>query len=901
MTTCDSKFDDMMDEYEALCAAGQTPVLEELCAGDARLAAKLRNAISQLDEFGRRYALSLSSIEGTQNKTLPWQSTNTPLPEQIGNYQVLGLLGQGGQGNVFLCRCQDPPAPVAIKVLGPKATSRLARERFVREKELLAKLRHPGIAQVFDAGMTDLGFGPTPYFVMEYIPGQRLNIYARDEAPSLEKRLGLLVKVSEAISHAHSQGVVHRDLKPGNILIDRWEQPKVIDFGIARVLDNAELAERHDMTIDQPGTLFYMTPEQLTPGMAIDCRSDVYALGVVAFELVTGELPYDVKLDRPWDFPQAIRDELPRPLWRIDRRLPRDLDAILQKALAKEPDRRYSTAGELAADIQRLLEKHPIVARPPSAWYRTRKFVERNRLLVGAVMAVIMALSLGLSGTLRGLRSAQIATEKARMAAADLALDRGDWQTALSHLGSPGDSASAFTTPTKAIRAALNVGEFSSAEKMLKELASRVANHNRGEYLLLSADFQLSKNGDLQQGETLAREALGVGGLSESDKWLAQGLCANNSLDAARYFEKATLADSRNYRAQLSLAVTRFFLGRHEELMVQTAAMDQLFSKEGAAQRLAQVSSVLQGFEIDSTRQNFSFLPGMGLTISVASLLDWSAATSVEPSEGKAMVEELFSALRLQLARKSFLQRFLPKSPKKTTPSRLIAASRHVPAIARAWSEFDEILTTYEELGHCPQDLFARMEAAATSHPEAMFLFSLGTLATELPLTGPEVATKLIRSEEAFSQAVEADAILDQVRIDARVQCVTAQYLLGTDHQTLKADPKMASMARENIRWLLANGKLPTKYATTFSHYALTLGDPKLAAEVAEWLSRKTPNDADARLLVSRARLESGEFPAAIRELDEVLRIKPNYAQAISLRQEVQARATAFVEQITAP
>jgi hypothetical protein len=369
-------------------------------------------------------------------------------------------------------------------------------------------------------------------------------------------------------------------------------------------------------------------------------------------------------------------------------------------------------------------------------------------------------------------------------------------------------------------------------------------------------------------------------------------------VEAAQCFERAVSLDSRNYRAQLSLATARFFLGRHEDLLVQTTAMNQLFSKEDAPQRLAAISSVLMGISVGATP---SFLGKLADgNFPVATILDQSVGAALNDNGGHKLLTDLLTAFRSVKGKpQSLLGRFL--TPKvEPAPQQVLDATRHVPSIARAWTEFDAAVKAYWASGHCTPEIMDRIDRAAGSHPEAMFLFTQGTFALELPAEGPaELLAKLIRSEKAFDQASHADAILTQVQVDARVQVVQAQYTLGTDHQTVKADSKMAAKALENIRWLHENGKLSTKYAVPFSGYALKLGDPHLASDVAKWLVTAEPANLEARVQAGTALLAAGDFTQALRYADEVLAKRADHKTAKELRGKIVSSAMEFAGKLS--
>ena len=334
----------------------------------------------------------------------------------IGRYKVVRVLGEGGMGSVFLAEQDKPTRLVALKVIRPGVASANLLRRFEHEAQVLGRLQHPGIAQIYEAGTADTGEGAQPYFVMEYVRGRSLMEYAQASQLSTRQRLELLVKICDAVQHAHQKGIIHRDLKPGNILVTEEGQPKILDFGVARATDADIQATTIQTDVGQlVGTIPYMSPEQAGGDVTeLDTRSDVYALGVLGYELLAGRLPYELKNKMIHEAVRVIREDDPTPLSSIDRVFRGDVETIITKALQKDRERRYQSAIELRDDISRYLKNLPILARRPSAVYHLQVFVRRNKAAVvagvaiallvvlfvaGGLWAAVVALVLGLTGT----------------------------------------------------------------------------------------------------------------------------------------------------------------------------------------------------------------------------------------------------------------------------------------------------------------------------------------------------------------------------------------------------------------------------------------------------------------------------------------------------------------------
>ena len=316
-------------------------------------------------------------------------SANGQQPGSCGPYRLVRLLGSGGMGAVYLAERSDGEIQqrVAVKLLRADAHHPAWRDRFLRERQLLASLNHPSIVRVIDAGHTADG---RPYLVMEYVDGIPIDVYAA--GIEVRERLALFLRVCAAVSHAHRHLIIHRDLKPSNILVDASGQPKVLDFGIGKLLDETGDATQ---TIERLLTPNYASPEQLR-GTAQTTATDVYSLGAVLYKLLTGRSPHQPEPGTT----QAIgaltgAREITAPS-RLNPSLPTDLDYVLRKALRQEPDERYASVEALAGDIRAFLESRPVQARSGNAGYRARKFLRRYRVPVAAAILVIASLSTGL-------------------------------------------------------------------------------------------------------------------------------------------------------------------------------------------------------------------------------------------------------------------------------------------------------------------------------------------------------------------------------------------------------------------------------------------------------------------------------------------------------------------------
>lgn len=382
------------------------------CEGDESLARSIDDLLKAHDEGS-----TFMDGPGTEEE---------PAGLVVAGYEIERELGRGGMGIVYLAHGGQPRRRVALKVL--RAPTSVLRRRFERESQVLARLQHPGIAQVLDAGMAASVDGPVPYFAMEFVEGLPLHEAVRDV--DLHARLALLADIADAVQHAHQKGVIHRDLKPGNIMVTSEGQVKVLDFGVARATDSDVNAVTMRTEVGQLlGTLSYMSPEQIAGDPeALDTRSDVYSLGVIGFELVSERLPHERGNQLIHEAVRIVADEPPTRLGTINRSWRGDLETIVLTAMARDRDRRYPSAASLASDLRRFLEDKPIEARPPSRLYVMGKFAKRHRWLVGATLiavAVLVAgagvsswLALGLAQANTTLKGLIVDVESAREAEA---------------------------------------------------------------------------------------------------------------------------------------------------------------------------------------------------------------------------------------------------------------------------------------------------------------------------------------------------------------------------------------------------------------------------------------------------------------------------------------------------
>lgn len=390
-------------------------LLRERCNGDASLRAEVESLLNAhvadagvLDRADIVLAGTISQTAGGTRRhgRPPWQEPTLPPGSVLGGYTIQRVLGSGGMGVVYVAQQDRPRRTVALKVIRPAMTSPAMLKRFEAEAEILGRLHHPGIAQIYEAGLSE----GRPFLAMELVDGASLIEHAERRGLNTRERLELAARVCDAVQHAHQKGVIHRDLKPSNILVDGGAastpavdtaaefshvgQPKVLDFGVARATDSDMQVSTLRTTVGQLiGTLPYMSPEQVAGDQnEVDTRSDVYALGVILYQLLAGKLPHDVSSRSIPEAARVIRDEHPSRLSAVSRVFRGDIETIVSKAMDKDRQRRYQSAAELRDDLRRHLAGEPIAAKRDSALYLLRTQLRRYRGAVAAAAAFVVLL-----------------------------------------------------------------------------------------------------------------------------------------------------------------------------------------------------------------------------------------------------------------------------------------------------------------------------------------------------------------------------------------------------------------------------------------------------------------------------------------------------------------------------
>ncbi len=455
----------------------------------------------------------------------------------LGDYKILSLLGEGGMGEVYLGEDTARGRNVAIKLIKRGLGTANIVRHFRNEERILAGLNHPNIARLYGGAITADGL---PYFVMEYVEGLRIDDYCRDQKMPLRERLELFRKVCAAVTYAHRHLIIHRDLKPANIRVTPEGEPKLLDFGIAKLLDpETSTVGEATMTLQAVMTPNYASPEQVR-GAAMTTASDVYSLGVVLYELLTGARPYRITSRRPDEIARLIIEQEPmRPSAAVarsasdhqtstisqQRSLRGDLDNILLEAIRKEPERRYPSVAQFSEDIQRHLEGLPVTARKDTFAYRASRFVSRNRLAVAAAAIILVTLLSGIVMTVREKRKADRRFNDVRqmansfMSEADDAIQKGPTQAramivrqALSYLDSLAEEAGNDVGLQLELAAGyLKVGDVQGKpyRPNLGDTAAALASYRKAQEILQSLTAASPDNLEARQSLSLAWQSVG--------------------------------------------------------------------------------------------------------------------------------------------------------------------------------------------------------------------------------------------------------------------------------------------------------------------------------------------------------------------------------------------------------
>ena len=750
------------------------------------------------------------------------------LPDRIGPYRILALLGEGGMGRVYLARESHPPRDVALKVV--RGISNAALERFRREVTLLGQLEHPGIVRLYAAGEEVVGGLPSPWFALELVRGPDLRGHLQQRQPDLRARIGLLSQLARATHYAHQRGIVHRDLKPSNVLVDEHGQAKILDFGIARLHGDAG----GDMTQagQVMGTLPYMSPEQLAgQAHAVDARSDVYALGAMAYELVSGQLPHPrLSTSTLFEALDIVRREDPPALESLAPAARGDLSTVVMKALSAEPAQRYASAADFADDLDAVLASRPIKARAPTLAYRAGRFVRRHRALTIAAGIVFASLLAATIVSALAAQRARAALAEAEARAAELAAVNGFVETMLTEADP--DAGGSADMPMREVLA--------RAEQTLGE--RRDSPRTEGQVALLLARTW-SGLGDSAKAQQL---------LDRADAWLAAGFGpSSEEAMQARYTRIEDLARASEPDKALAqgAALDRQLAGIDAD-WARTLAFRQ---KVLRAQALEESGKVEDAIALDRALLADPALPTMPDAAELTDTLRHNLAYTLNNSGGFAEAEAL---LRQTLA--SETARIGADHPQALYTKKALGQSLH------RQGRLDEAVVLYAEVYE------KRRERYGDDHP--LTLGSGAQLASAYnTLDRPDEAEPLLRrSLQARLARGEEGSI--EVTVDRVMLATTLEKLGRYDEAIATADAAIASENGKPSRDTVAarNAKATASFKAGRVAAAKRSWDEALALAPAA-MGTEHPNYAAILANSANADLALGDLHAARRKLEPAL------------------------------
>jgi eukaryotic-like serine/threonine-protein kinase len=758
---------DRWQRVERLCHAAlereqaqQAAFLESACAGDRALRREVESLLAhrtQAEHFIEGPALDMAAEALAQDESYRSAAVSRLMGRVLSDYRIIEKLGGGGMGDIYRAVRADGTynRQVAIKIVQSGLNTDYFFARFRNERQILASLDHPNIAKLIDGGSTEEGF---PYVVMEYIEGLRIDEYCDAHDLDTNERLGLFLQVCSAVQYAHQRLVIHRDIKPGNILVNAEGVPKLLDFGIAKILESSDSSAQQEQTIS---VLRLLTPEYASPeqikGEPITTASDVYSLGVVLYELLAGRTPYNVPAHTPHEVSRAVCEAEPEkpsavvrraqssagerakrsqvatvpgaaregPREKLSKRLSGDLDNIVLMALRKEPHRRYASVEQFAQDIRRHRDYLPVLARKDTPSYRTSKFITRHKAGVAAAVVVAITLLAALGVTVREARIARANEIRAEQRFNDVR------KIANSLLFDVHDSIQTLQGATSARKLIVQLG---------LEYLDRLSAESAGDPSLqkeLAAGYQ--KLGDVQSSTTLGNTGDHAGGIASYRK-------------AVQLREALSRKFPRDWTAQNDLGRNYQVLGQALQAAGNQVESDQYLEKA------LQISRPLA----EQHPNNTTILYSLGL---------------IEGHQGSSLWRQEKTEAALQSYRESAatFSRVGTIEPSNTRARRSVAiVNKHIGGTLEELKRLDEALYSYRLAFNIDQELLAHEpESAMYLRDSTVDLRNLG-----------DVSVKQKRLKEARNYYEGAMAI-DRRLVEKDPADRDTQLYLALDHESI--------------------------------------------------------------------------------------------------------------------
>jgi serine/threonine protein kinase len=852
-------------------------------------------------------------------------------------YEIIEKVGKGGQGDIWKVWDYDFHRHVAMKRLGEEALkSEPVVYRFLAEAQIASQLDHPGILPVFDVGLDPDG---RPFYTTQLLPGTTLaDVWrqirdANNRGPAINHALQSLLRVCEVMAHAHSRGVIHRDLKPTNVLVGSHGDVRVIDWGSAKVLESARknfeesfvpfnqeviqtdrgeiVWARPDSPLittnaGQPITMLFMPPEILLGKLdELGPQTDIYSMGVMLYELLSGLPPYskpDGSLPKPLELRQLIIQGSPAPLRELNRGISRDLAAICQKAMAHVKSERYHTMQELADDMRAVLEIRPVRARKPGILLNLQKWAQRNvsYVLLGGVSLLIISATLSLSQALKAERD--VARQVTALLSAELAVHGGHWREALQHWNEA-EQAGYHDTIYLGLQRAEAWTVLNEPQKsglLLRKLANRSdLGKWRAEVLLRLGEHELFDAATANQGVEHVRVALAAG-LDTPDSLFAKGLLADSTPEALALFHQAIKIDSFHHGAQRHSLGLEFLLGRHSELQDSIRFFTAIYPDdpspgfleaselalhgrlEEARARMVPLRSLVGGEEWNQLNDSLAlfaaaakhFDPGAYLSASHPSMpnLDFLAAAAQSPAIGGS------------LPAPGAVQRmpYLPSIQKGLLEGRAALNLLMIPSIGNIDTSV------------------ARIKASWQHHPEAMVPMVAGIyLESRQPTNGMKSIHLLALQADLFQLAADSPSLIGGLDRTARYLATKSEFELLQTNPTNAAAIRQSCLA--NVQQALSSPGTSAAESKAYFDLAMELGEYDLAGE---WINRweeSQPHDVSTSYARIDLAIATGNVEVAWRLNNQMLAVAPKNARALARRDAIQKKLADLIDLIQSP
>ena len=828
-------------------------------------------------------------------------------------YEILERVGGGGQGDIWRVWDHELRRCVAMKRLAEQGSgSEAAVYRFLAEAQIASQLEHPGILPIFDLG---LDADDRPFYTTQLLPGTTLgDVLKKRREGGLEGRpqraLEMVLRVCEVMAHAHSRGVVHRDLKPTNVLVGEFGEVRVIDWGSAHIMEaaRADFADRlvaldqelvqtdrgdamwgtlgsplATASAGQPITVLFMPPEILA-GEKEECgpQTDVYSLGVILFELLTGRLPYarpDGSLPEQAELRRLILAGPPAAVRSLNPRVSRDLAAICEQAMAHKKVNRYPTMQMLADEIHAALELRPVQARRPGPVLKAQRFAQRNAgyVLLVCVIAVVVAVGFAVSGRLR--RQRDVALQVQALRDGELEARNGHWREALRHWDEAeaagyNDSVSLGLQRAEAWTV-LNETDRSAAElnKLMRrsDLGSR-----RGVVLLRTGEHELFDKPTAAGGAEHVRQALRTG-LDGADRYLAQGLLAESATYALALLQQALRLDPYSHAAHRHSLGLEFLLGHHEELATHIRIFEILYPDDPSPRYLEAADYALNGRlqEANATLAPVQKSMDPAAWVQVVSALRLMAEAAQYYSVDAMLNGGAFDSKKLaQLMADANCALAADPSGGVTGAARV--REPHLPCVEHGI--LDGVAAVQALSVPFFKDITPAIQKIKSSweiYPEALVPFRAATiLETRQPRTGPKSTPLLAIQAELFQMAADSPSVMPSMQRSSRYLAAKAQSELIRDEPAPSAEVRRLCL--QNIR--AAMGAPETSAAECRAYFAIAfqLGDYDMAHQLLHRWEKLAPNDTALPHQRIELEITAGNFAAALRLIDGVVARAPS-------------------------